>query len=67
MYRSTQKFFDALGVEDEILKYILTYLYCTKYNEINIYHTDVKKNVSCTGSHKRFLIYYGLCLETAEI
>ena len=25
----------------------------------------VQKHVSYTGSHKRFLIYYGICLEKA--
>ena len=28
-------------------------------------HSDVQKHVSCTGLHRRLLIYYGLCLETA--
>ena len=26
----------------EFLKLIVAYLYCTKYNEINIFHLDVK-------------------------
>ena len=47
------------------LKRILAYLCCTKYNEINIFHRDVQKQVLFIGSHKRILIYYGLCLETA--
>ena len=47
------------------LKCILTYLYCTKCNEINICHLDVQKHVSYTGSHKIFLMYYGLCFGTA--
>ena len=47
------------------LKHILTDFHCTKYNENNICHSGVQKHVSCTGSLKRFLIYYGLCLEMA--
>ena len=49
----------------EFLKHILSNLYSTIYNEVNICHTDVQKHLSYTGSHKRFLIYYELCLETA--
>ena len=30
----------------KILKLILTYLYCMKYNEINVCHLDKKKHVS---------------------
>ena len=47
-----------------ILKCISTYLYCTKYNEINIIHSDVRKLHLCKESHKRFLVYYDLCLKT---
>ena len=54
-----------------ILKHILIHLNCTKYNEINKCHLDMQKRVSYknwykysyTGSHKRYLLYYGLCLE----
>ena len=49
----------------EFLMLIVTYLYCAKYNKINIFHSVVQEHVSYTGSHKNFLIYYGLCLETA--
>ena len=45
------------------LKYILLYLYCINYNEINIYHSGVQKHVSHTGSHRRLVIYYGLQLK----
>ena len=45
--------------------HILTNLYRTKYNKINIY-SDVQKYLSHTRSHKIFLKYYGLYLETAE-
>ena len=46
------------------LKRIVINLPPTKDNEINMFHSDVQKNVSYTRSHKRFLIYYGLSLET---
>ena len=46
-----------------ILKRILTYLYCTNYNEINKCHSYTQKHVSNTGSYKKFLIYEGVCLE----
>ena len=49
----------------EFLKFLVRYLYCSKYNKINIFHSVLQKHVSYTGSHKRFLKYYGLCLETA--
>ena len=32
----------------KFLKQILTYLYCTKYNEIDVWHLDVHKHVSYT-------------------
>ena len=38
----------------------------TKDNEINTFHSDVQNHVSYTESYKRFLIFYGLCLETAK-
>ena len=47
------------------LKRIVINLPPTKDNEINIFHSDVQNHVSYTGSYKRFLIHYGLCLETA--
>ena len=37
----------------------------TNDTEINIFHSDVQNRVSYAGSHKRFLIYYGLCLKTS--
>ena len=49
----------------EFLKLIVSCLYCTKYNETSIFHSVVQKHSSWTVTHKRFLIYYGLCLETA--
>ena len=57
--------FGLLG-EGKFLKLILTYLYCTKYNKINIFHLVVQEHVSYTGSHKRFLIYYRLYFEMAR-
>ena len=54
----TYKFFPLhYGLRREILKRILTYLYCTKYNEIKIYHLDVQKHVLYTGSYKKILIF----------
>ena len=53
------------GLWGGFLKRIVTNLPPTKFNEINIFHSDVQKHTSYTGSHKRFVIYYGLCLETA--
>ena len=58
-------------MEGKCLKRILTYLYFTKYNEINVRHLDIKKRVSnesnikstkilYTSSHKSFLIHYVL-------
>ena len=61
LYRFTQKFYATLrSMGEKFLKRILTYSYCTKHNEINL----VKNHVSDVGSHKKFLIYYRLCLET---
>ena len=52
-------------IGESFLKLIVTFLYCTKYNVINMFHSVVqKKKVSYTESHKMFLIYEGLCLET---
>ena len=46
VYRDTQKFSGKLRPKGEkCLKFILTYLYCTKYDEINIYHLCMHKNV----------------------
>ena len=65
-YRLTQKFSDALWLTGGGgLKRILTHLYSTKYNEINIFHSGAQKHVSYTGSHEGFLIYYRLWMETA--
>ena len=47
----------------KFLKRIVIYLPSTNDNKINVFHSDVK-NVPYTGPHKRFLIYYDLCLET---
>ena len=64
MYRITQKFPDALqSMEGKCLKHIFAYLYCIKYNEINICHSDIKSmfplkngikstNILYTGKHK---------------
>ena len=39
---------------------LLQHIYIT----LNIFHSVVQKHVSYTGSHKRFLIHYGLYMET---
>ena len=49
----------------KFLKFIVAYLYCTKYNEIKYFYSVVQKHVSYTGSHKRFPRYYRLYLEMA--
>ena len=49
----------------KILKCIVINLPPFTDNEINIFHSDVENHVLYTRSYKRFLIYYGLCLETA--
>ena len=36
------------------LKRILTFLYCNKYNEVNIFHSDIQKRVSYNGHTKDF-------------
>ena len=46
-----------------VLKHILTYLYCRKYNEINIFQSDVQKHVSYAEAHKKIFIHFELCLE----
>ena len=51
--------------EGKHLKRILTYLYCTKCNEISICHSDFQKHVSYTRLRERFLLLYGLCFKTS--
>ena len=47
IYRATQKFSDPLlPMREKYLKHILKFLYCNKYNKINIYHSDKQRNVS---------------------
>ena len=55
VYRYIQVYGDG-----EFLKRILTYLCCSKCNETNICHSDAQKHVTYTGSHERFVLYYGL-------
>ena len=40
---------DILRISGIFSKRILTYLYCTKFNEIKLCHSDVQKHVSYTG------------------
>ena len=42
--RETHKSFSVISFK--YLKRFLTYLYCTKHNEINICHSDIQKQVS---------------------
>ena len=45
VYRLMQKFSNTLRPEEEkCLKHILTYLLCTKYHEINLYHSGIQKH-----------------------
>ena len=71
-YRMNGNKNDMYGTKDRFrliegggfLKLNVAYFYCSKYKEINTFHSVVQKHDSYAGSHKRFLIYYGLCLET---
>ena len=50
VYRDTQKFSGKLRPKGEkCLKFILTYLYCTKYDENNIGYLHIQKH----GSYKK--------------
>ena len=46
VYRLRQRFSDTLQPMGGFLKRILTHLYCTKYDEIDICHSDVQKYIS---------------------
>ena len=50
----------------KFLKSILTYLYCNNYNEINIDHSNIQKDLSYIGPHEQFLLHFKICLETAR-
>ena len=52
--------------QGKFLKHMVTNLPPAKDTEIKIFHSDVQNHVSYTGSYKRFLLHYGLCLETAR-
>ena len=47
------------------LKRIVRNLPPIKGKEINIFHSHVQNHVSYKSSYKKFLMYYGLSLETA--
>ena len=68
IYRDAQKNSDTLWPTGggEFLKRNFTYLYCTKYNENNMYNLDAQNLASYKGSHKSFLIHYGICFEIAK-
>ena len=44
-------------MEEKCLKRILTYLDCTKYNEINIGHLHIQKHVSYKKLYKKYKYY----------
>ena len=60
--RHTKVFRCITTYRGKCLMYILTYLYYTKHNEINIGHSDVKKHLLYSGSHGRFIVYHELYL-----
>ena len=45
------------SMEGVLLKRIVIYLHYTKYNEISMFNSDIKKHVSYIGLYKRFLMY----------
>ena len=79
LYTSSYESFPIIMAYEEgkFLKRILTYLHCTKYNEIKICQSDVQSifpvkngahstNILHKGSHKIFLtfsLYKGRCLK----
>ena len=72
LQRHTKVFWYISTYRGEGLKFIVTHLYCTKYNEINVYAIQICKsmfslknsintiNILHTGSHKSFPLHYGL-------
>ena len=47
LYTGSHKNFPIhYGLRGKLLKCILTYLYCTKYNEINMCYSDVQNNIN---------------------
>ena len=55
VYRDTQKLSDTLRpMGEKYLKRIVKYLYCTKYNEINIGHSNIQKHVSYEKCYKKY-------------
>ena len=52
------------GGDLNFVKFIVTYLYCTKYNEIKYCIQLYKSMVRIQDHTKRFVIYYGLYWET---
>ena len=68
MYRLTQKFSLTLRPTGKCLKYILTYLHCTKCNEISLCHLYVKKSVSCEKWYKCYKYFeYRLIQKNSNI
>ena len=61
-----QKFSETLRLMGrKFFKRIAINLPPIKDNEINTFNSGVQNHVPHTGSHKRFLVDYGLYLETA--
>ena len=58
MYKLTQIFSDALRPVERIFKNILTYLYYSKYKEINIPYPYVEKHDSHTITQEIFDILW---------
>ena len=42
------------GLRGKSFNRILTYLYCTKYNEINISYSDIQKHFPIKKSYKKY-------------
>ena len=60
VYKDTLKFSDTFrNMGRKYLKRILTYLYCNKWNKINIYHSDTQKHVSYKKWYKcyKYFVY----------
>ena len=60
VYRDTQKFPIQFGLwgQGEFLKLFVAYLYCTKYNENNIFHNIfIDKNIFRLQDHTKDFRY----------
>ena len=57
LQRHTKVFRYITAYEEKCLKRILTYLYCSKYNEIDIGHLHIQKHASYKKCHKKYKYY----------